>query len=315
MSILVLSACAHHPSLTPSANNSAVLSSSIDTTTLSLSEAKFGLAAVNDGSFIYVLGGSSQRGLSGDIEIIDLQTNEVSILSNKIIPRRYFSAVFDGRESVYIIGGLSVKNKRPRREFQVEVFNTRTHEVSFIERLKVPTRTNTAVFHDNNIYVLGGSILTPAGTLATPWTFMFSIESQQWSKLADMPTAKSTKAIVKDNYIYVVGGYDEKSAMQVFERFDISNQQWETLPSLPKGISAHSLVSIEDRIFTFGNYDDLNDVFVYDYLTESWQAADFGYLPSRHNAATAVGNDIYVIGGTVKSRGGALKLIQKLSVQ
>ncbi|WP_085297110.1 Kelch repeat-containing protein [Cognaticolwellia mytili] len=35
-----------------------------------------------------------------------------------------------------------------------------------------------------------------------------------------MPTAKTTKAVVRNGLIYVVGGYDRSSSLNVFERFD-----------------------------------------------------------------------------------------------
>ena len=277
--------------------------------TLTLPVTKLGVAAVNDGRFVYVVAGSG-KSLYGDIDIIDPQLNTVSTLKNKIIPRRYHSAVFDGNESIYILGGVGVKNGRPTLVTEVEVFNTRTQEVTTIQNLKAATRINTAVFHKGKIYVLGGAYQTRQGLRSTATMFMYDTISESWSRLADMPTAKDTRAFIKDDFIYVVGGYNHEMSMAVFERYSIGEDRWETLPPLPKGISAHSLTVVDNKVVTFGNYDYLNETFVYDFDTAQWRELNIGYLPSRHNAATTINGVTYVVGGNTRTKGGSINSIQ-----
>ncbi|MDT0583377.1 Kelch repeat-containing protein [Brumicola blandensis] len=277
--------------------------------TLTLPASKLGLAAVNDDRLVYVVGGSG-KSLYGDIDIIDPQSNTIKTLKNKLTPRRYHSAIFDGDESIYILGGVGLKQGRMGLVTEVEVFNTRTHEVTTIQNLQAATRINTAVFHEGKIYVMGGSYQSRQGLRSTATMFMYDTASNSWSRLADMPSAKDTRAFVKDDFIYVVGGYDHKISMAVFERYSIGEDRWETLPPLPKGISSHSLTVVDNKVFTFGNYDNLGETFVYDFDTSTWREIDIGYLPSRHNAATTINGVTYVVGGTTRTSKGSLNLIQ-----
>jgi len=277
---------------------------------LSLNAARYGHAAVNDGKNIYVLAGANQTGLLSDIEIIDPKTNFHEILKGRLLPRRYFSAVWDGKNSIYIIGGMSLKNKRLVFEKRVEVFNTLTHEVSFAKSLPAPTRINSAVLLDGRIFVFGGTFPEQRRLKASAIVSVFDIAKNSWMRAENMPTAKTTKAVVKDGYIYVVGGYDRTSNLNVFERFDPKLNKWQTLPSLPVKMSAHSAVVVDNQLFTFGDYDNLDATYVYDFNSSEWKKIDIGYKASRHNAVTLLNNNVYVIGGNTGSKGPFLDYIQ-----
>jgi len=277
---------------------------------LSLSAARFGHAVINDGKRIFVFAGSNKSGLRSDIEIIEPELDKTKVLYNKLIPRRYFSAVWDGKHSVYIIGGVSNQNKWLRLEERVEIFNTITHEVSFAPSLPTPTRINSAVLLNDRIYVFGGSYFTKQGLKASSEVAVFNIDENKWMQAADMPTAKATRAVVKDDKIYAVGGYNQTSSMDAFERYDPKLNIWETLPAMPVKISAHSLTLVKDTLFVFGNYNDLKSTYSYSFLTNQWQQVELGYQASRHNAVTTLGDTTYVIGGNIGRRGPFLDYIQ-----
>ncbi|WP_254843541.1 kelch repeat-containing protein [Shewanella sp. UCD-KL21] len=277
---------------------------------VTLSSARFGHAAVNDGQNIYVLAGDDGTGFLSEIEIIEPLSGKKQVLANKLIPRRYFSAVWDGKDSIYIIGGISIENQKSRYEHRVEVFNTVTHQVSFAEPLPAPTRRNSAVLYNGNIYVFGGSYpkngqLTPTGLVA-----VLNVETQRWVRATNMPTAKETRAVVHNGYIYVVGGYDNKTSLTTFEKYDPQLKHWQTLPDLPEAMSAHSMSVVNQKMFVFGSYDNLTLTYAYDFVSEQWQKIDIGYQASRHNAATTLGNTTYVIGGTTGKNGPFLNDIQ-----
>jgi N-acetylneuraminic acid mutarotase len=276
-----------------------------------LSTARFGHAAVNDGEKLYVLAGDGRKsGFLSNIEIIDPILGTTKVLHNKLIPRRFFSAVWDGKHSIYLLGGVSLKNRELSFEKRVEVFNTITHEVSFAQPLPVPTRINSAVFLNGQIFIFGGSYPNKGRFKASPVVVVLDIAQKKWVRAADMPTAKATRAVVKDGLIYVVGGYDGKSSLKTFEMFDPQLNKWESLPSMPVGISAHSLTLIENKLFVFGNYNDLKSTYAYDFKTLAWEKIDIGYKASRHNATTTLGDTTYVIGGTTGRKGPFLDYIQ-----
>ena len=280
----------------------------------SLSTARFGHASVNDGKNLYVLAGSNKSGFLSDIEIIDPVTKKIEVLENKLIPRRYFSAVWDGKHSIYIVGGVSVKRKRLYFEKRVEVFNTITKQVSFAPSLPTPTRINSAVFLKGNIFVFGGTYPTDGGLIPSSVVTVLKISENKWVRAADMPTAKSTRAVERNGLIYVVGGYNTKTALNVFEQFDPRLNQWKTLPPLPVKISAHSVSLVDDKLFVFGNYNSLQSTYSYDFLSQKWQEVFIGYKASRHNAATTLNNITYVTGGTLTGKGPFLDYIQTFNL-
>ncbi len=282
----------------------------VDSESFSLTTPRYAHAAVNDGKKIYVFAGSNGSGFRSDIEIIDPSSKKIEILTRRLIPRRFFSAIWDGNHSIYILGGVSAVNKQFRYEKRVEVFNTLTHEISFSKSIPLSTRINSAVFLDGRIFVFGGAYSKGKKLVATPIVGVFDIAKDEWKRIADMPTAKATRAVVKDGLIYVAGGYDENKSLDVFERFNPKTNTWESLPPIPEKISAHSVTVVKDKLFLFGNYNDLTSTYSYDFVTQQWEKINIGYKASRHNAATTLNGITYVIGGTVGSAGPFLDYIQ-----
>ena len=277
---------------------------------LSLTTPRYGHAVVNDGNKIYVIAGANKENFLSDIEIIDPATGKIKVLAKHVIPRRYFTAVWDGKHSIYILGGVSIENNTFRYEKRVEVFNTLTNEVTFAKPLPMPTRINSAVIFEEKIFVFGGAYPKKGKLTPTALVVLLDLKRNKWIRAADMPTAKSTRAVLKDEYIYVVGGYDRISSLNSFERFDPKKNQWTTLPSLPVNISAHSVSLVNNKLFVFGDYNNLTSTYSYDFSTEQWQKIDINYQASRHNAATTLGDNTYVIGGNIAGNGPFLDLIQ-----
>tara|TARA_Y100000310_G_scaffold298256_1_gene332059 strand:+ start:802 stop:1788 length:987 start_codon:yes stop_codon:yes gene_type:complete len=266
-----------------------------------LAEARYGHSVANDGDKIYVFGGTTNDGFSGDIEIIDPQTKKSQLLKNKLIPRRYFSAVWDGKESVYIIGGMSLESRRPYLQSAVEVFNTRTHEVTQAPSHTRATRMNTAVYSDDKIYVFGGTTAGAGlrkGLKHVAWVSVYDTKTQQWTESDDMPLAFATEAVVYKNAIYLAGGFNGRKQFDTFYEFTPASSQWRELTPLPVETSAHSMTIINNNLYTFGNYDEMEQTLRYNFDTGHWSNANLPLAPRRHTASTTLGNDIYVIGGT-----------------
>lgn len=279
----------------------------------SMLEARYAHAVVTAGKKMFILAGSNATGFLSDVEIYDPVTGQIEHWKEKLIPRRYFSAVWDGKESIYIVGGVSTAVMGSGLESRVEVLNTRTGEVTFAPNLPTPTRSNTAVFADGRIFVFGGSrflgrYLVPSATVA-----VYDLAQSKWLITEDMPTAKDTKAVVKDEWIYLVGGYNHQKELNTFERFNPQTQEWQTLPALPVKLSAHSVTVQQNQLLVFGDYDIMTSVYSYDFDTAQWQKLQLDYKASRHNAAATVDNKVYVFGGTTGGQGPFLNYIQTFS--
>ena len=285
-----------------------------------LNVARFGLSTVNDGKFVYVLGGANSENIESlsSIEIYDPKTGEVEILKDIITPRFYHSAVFDGKESIYIMGGLTVGTDPTGQEvirlnFKFEVFNTKTRTVTELTDYARPTRLSTAAYHNEMIFVLGGSHGSPDGTVYSSNLYVFNIAKNRWMRANSMPQGKETKSVIDGDWLYIVGGYDGKESQRTFERFNLKANQWETLPDLPVGISAQALTSNNGSIYAFGNYNDLSACYRYELATVTWSELDCHLLPARHSGVTTMNGVSYIIGGTETGSAPVLNYIQRFS--
>ncbi len=299
-SVLMLGGCAQQPKEVFSA-----------TLPFKLETARFGEGVANDGTNIYVFGGSRGGEWLDDVEIIDPTTKNIQVLDDHIIPRRYFSAVYDEQGKIYLIGGISHENGEFNYESRVEVFDTQSRMVTQVAPLPYPTRVNAAVYLDGKIYVMGGghrdwetNDMKRSSLMA-----VYDVATNTWSLAPPMPTARETAAVKHDGKIYVVGGYDGKGAVTAFERYDPVTQVWDTLPDLPQPLSAHSAAVWRDQLFTFGHYTNLAASYVFDFTTQTWREAQLPLKDGRHNKATTMGDNIYVIGGFTPDDAG-LDLIQ-----
>ena len=275
----------------------------------SLEHARFAHAAVSDGKSIYVLGGANESGFLGNIEVIDPASSKTKVLENKIIPRRYISAVWDGADSIYIIGGVSLINNRLKFERRVEVFNINTGEVSYVRAMPFPARSNAAVYLNGRIYVMGGTLPRKNRAKVSSRLYIYDIKQDKWTPGADMPMAKETRAVVYKNAIYAVGGYNYKSSLNVFEKYNPRKDKWMPLPKLPFNVSAHSVIVKNDELYVFGDYKHMNLAHKFDFDLNQWQVIN-GFNASRHNAAAMLNDAIYVIGGNLGPKGPFLKDIQ-----
>ncbi|MFQ3236865.1 MAG: N-acetylneuraminic acid mutarotase [Paraglaciecola sp.] len=276
-------------------------SATIPPPTLTLNTARFSHATATDGHKLYVFAGYGKTGFLTDVEIIDPQSGKIEVLTNKVLPRRYFSAVWDGEHSIYLLGGISHIGDSIALESTVEIFDTITHEITFTRPVPMARHNSSAVYLDGQIYLLGGSDYSVANgfelipsTLAT----RYDPPSQTWLPVADMLTAKATRVFAKDGLIYALGGSRFMAPMTVFEQYNPRQNNWQNLPALPLPLSAHSLVVYGQKLLVFGS-DDVPDLtYSYDFELATWQKTDIDYLPSSQNTATLLGNTVYVIGGT-----------------
>jgi N-acetylneuraminic acid mutarotase len=302
-SLIVLSACSSAPH--------------VKTTGLSLPNGLYGHAAVNNGDKIFVLGGANEDGFSGDVLIVDPLNQTIEQLKDKLIPRRYHSAVWDGHNSIYVIGGVSFNNKRISLEPMVEVYDIPSGQVSQLGNMPVPRRFGSAVYLDGKIVVIGGGKFVKRATVeaeATDTVAIYNIAEGKWRPGPSLPAKLSTRAVVIGKDIYTVGGFNGHLASMSAYRLHMADNKWDLASVLPQRISANSVVIAGERLYSFGDYEELNANFVYDFAEANWKKKPFTYQSSRHNAATVLNDKIYVLGGTLGGSGPFLDTIQVFSV-
>lgn len=275
---------------------------------------RYGHASVTDGDYIYTFGGSYGRELITHIAITDVKTGITNNIETNLLPRRYHTAVFDGKESVYLIGGVGLVNKKFILPREVEVFNTKTHKVTQIKPLPMPTRYNDSVIIDNKIYVIAGSFRRDGRVIYGSGTAVYDIASDTWEPRMHRRSRSETRAVAHQGKLYVVGGFSGNESNKAFERYNPESNLWTKLPSLPVAVSAHSIVSHKDKLIVFGDYYEEDRVYQYDTKTEHWSELTLDFQPSRHSSAVVIGDSVFVVGGNNNKKRQGISSIQRIDL-
>ena len=307
-----------------------------------LKPGRYGLAATVIENDIYLIGGSSEddRLYGGPIPIIEkysIENNNFEKLTDKILQRRYHTAEsYEGK--IYILGGVSLKSdgrKMRWKETDVfEIYTPETKELNKLKKLPTPRKMPASVLFDGKIYVIGGikiqfyeqvqetsvspdpeedffnkkNIVTIERPLKT--VEIYDIKNNKWIKGAKMPTARACDIVLRDGKIYAIGGYDGSKPLKTFEVYDIVSDRWEKLPDIPFAVSSHHCEVLNNKIYVFGDYQDLDRVCQYDFSTGEWILIESNFKPCRHSAVVKHKGRIFIIGGTISSRGSHLPYVQ-----
>jgi len=272
---------------------------------------RYGHSAISDGKLLYNIAGSGRLGLINDIEVLDPKTGKQWQLGVTVLPRRYFGAAFDGDHSICILGGNSRGLDRRPVGRNVEKVDLLTGNVTIVTRMPETAAFVSAVSMGREIMVFGGIEYKNDGEKGVADAVAYNTVSGTWRKLTDMPVPRATRAVVHQEWVYLVGGFDGQRAVTAFERYNPKTDQYETLAPLPQKMSAHSAVVSKGKLLVFGDYDQRDLTYSYDFATKEWQQTNIGYTAARHTGAAVVGEQVFVTGGNVKSNDSFLSNIQQ----
>ncbi|MEA2081338.1 MAG: kelch repeat-containing protein [Elusimicrobiota bacterium] len=292
------------------------------------------MPAVAVGECIYIMGGNSEKGKIGDIERFNTVTGEITLMKKKLLPRRYHTAeVYNGK--IYIAGGY-VDGVNDKSNSRLEIYDPAADSLSEGSPLPTPRYFASSVMADGKMYVFGGSRVSPRGRISRKLD-IYDVKTDKWTEGAPMLKGRQTDVVEKDGLVYAVGGYDGKKAVKNFEVYDIKKDRWTRLDDLPFALSAHHCVISGDKIYSFGDYYELDRVWAYDFNSEQWDVimsrgihdvkllkSGFKiyqyrtgpiYLASRHNAVVKVNETVYVMGGNNSTYGPCLDYIQSVTCE
>ena len=154
---------------------------------------------------------------------------------------------------------------------------------------------------DGNIIVAGG--FGVGGDLTT--VQIYNIGGQVWTSGASVPVPNCEgTAVTVNDVFYVIGGRTNKN---VFFSYDLFTDTWNTtLPALPSPRAGLASAVVGDMIYVMGGRTGtaplsgtpLATVERYDILNNAWQTMAPLPSPRMDLAAAAVGNKIFVFGGS-----------------
>ncbi len=161
-------------------------------------------------------------------------------------------------------------------------------------------RCVVVVVVDNKIIVTGGQAngrlveeteILPGGT--------------RWLNGADLPTPREHLAAVSDGrFVYAVGGRDlsADSNTRALERYDVRDDRWAKLPSMPIASGSLGAAILEGRLVAVGGEDStrvIDAVQSYDLGSRRWSQLDALPTPRHGLGVAAFGDALYALGGAL----------------
>ena len=262
---------------------------------------RYGFGSTSDSNYIYAIcGGTNETpGISSSIEKYDISKNKWSILTEKIIPRRYCNAeLIRSQNKIYIFNGEYKNSNMSGIVKRLEIYDLTTNQVSFGTDVPLSVKKADSDVWDNKIYFYGGEDSHGFSDRLYEYDPVTAI----WKRLPDMPHAKETSGKIIDGILYVFGGYDSRHQMLTkISKYDIKESTWTELGDLPFAVSAHATASDSRRIWLVGSYEDLQYLAYYDTKTTEFKKFTSNMADRRHAKAQIIDNILYVYGGTQNS--------------
>lgn len=155
-----------------------------------------------------------------------------------------------------------------------------------------------AVASEDAIYVWAGGI---EGACAALYTMTANMEIYDkstgvWSPGPDFPVPNwgMASAMCSNGLIYSIGGHADANYS-----FDPSSGIWSPIASPPvSNWEGAAAAGCEEMIHVFGGTSNPTGHFIYNTLTDTWAAGPSMPVGMNQHAAIAVGDKIYLIGGT-----------------
>jgi N-acetylneuraminic acid mutarotase len=176
--------------------------------------------------------------------------------------------------------------------------------------MPTPRQNLTASVVNGRCYTVGGET-AENGHIALSVVEAYDPVTDQWTTLADMPTARiAPAAAVIDDVIYVVGGWRDaattaESYLDVVEAYNPATDSWSTLRSMSEVHAFFTASAVDGKLYVMGGAQvpapsaGTDIVEVYDPATNRWST--LAPMPSRrfYLSSSVVNGKIYAIGGAL----------------
>jgi len=181
--------------------------------------------------------------------------------------------ILDGRDGygwakidqhrMIIVGGLDTGGNTLSSGY---IYDVRTQQSTPLPNdMPVALSGCSVVANEEFVYVIGGGHVSG---YSVNTVYRLCLKTFEWTTMAPMGTARGSyfAAALKENYIYVFGGFNDDDGLSSAERYSIDNNTWEDLPDMPKGPRfGHCAVSTPgSEIFIVGGSFGSRAVYVFD---------------------------------------------------
>jgi N-acetylneuraminic acid mutarotase len=219
-------------------------------------------------------------------------------------------AVLDGK--IYIAGGFA-GNRHTLPTASLHSYDPATNTWRKLTSLGGPLGSISLTAVDGKIHAFGGRVVGEDMTVATHE--VYDPKTDKWRPAAPMPSSRDHAGIwVVDGKVHIFGGRTAGSETNValHEIYDPQTDKWSTAAPMPTARSSSAFAEYRGLLFfdggecrtANGGRTTFNENEAYDPKSDKWRK--LAVLPSgRHGfAAAAVGNTLYVLGGSTECGSG-----------
>lgn len=261
-------------------------------------QARGRMAAVWHEGKIYVIGGDSNAGVVGAMDVYDSARGEWSALGYKPTPASNIAAaVLD--QKIWVPGGFL---EQGQFSSTLEVYDLETGEWREGPALPAPLCAYALAAYDGDLYLFGGA--NDGGYLNS--VYRLDLERDAWDALTPMPTRRAfAAAAVVGERIYVLGGYDGERELTTCEAYAPAAEArgdppWEGCPPLTLPRGGLGLAAVGSTLYAVGggwqNYLAYNER--WDTENGGWTRFDTPVSGEWRNLGLASdGKSLYALGG------------------
>ena len=277
-----------------------------------LSQPRSRLAAVEVANQIYVIGGEGEDGVPLDlVEIYDLDTKLWRKGAPLPLPRANLAMAIHG-DDLIVVGGSRLDSDdagTPNMGVAMSIYDdmtrySRTEDAwTMGGKLPMPLAGTALTVYGDTLYLMGG--WNGRQMQDTMWSLPLAqfedAAPDDWQVVTHLPSAVAWfGAVMVNDLIYVVGGYDGRQELAEFATFNVTSGEWQQLANLTVPRGGVTLVYDGITVLALGGgwASTIQSHERYDALTDQWTT-----IPSpisgewRHFGAAANAGSVYILGG------------------
>ncbi|XP_046369558.2 kelch-like protein diablo [Haliotis rufescens] len=262
------------------------------------------------------------------VEEFNPYTNTWGLLTRMPDARHHHgSAVLDGQ--IYIIGGSLVECSDPG-DLANPTNTCYRYDPYGNYWTCVASMYHNRMYH--GVAVLGGVLYAIGGQNefgeSLPYVEFYNPDTDTWGGACAMTEAKiGAAAVGHRGLVYVVGGFletvDEKVVLGTVECYDPMKNRWLGKNPLPGPRCHAGLVEVKDTLYLVGGstfYDDSDAITSLDAILrldddhDRWDRVQTLRVPRHDAGVTAIGTQIYIVGGVTSSDNHALADVEVFDV-
>ncbi|RMD48379.1 MAG: T9SS C-terminal target domain-containing protein [Ignavibacteria bacterium] len=212
---------------------------------------------------IFVMGGDGWPVSDSTVEIIDVNSLEVTCGENFPDPRAQAGSVFyDGK--IYIFGGSEYDYNTATLTYKPSLYIYDCDNNSWSQGSDFPFAgvIYRAVEHNGMIYVFGGFDGSTSDLI-----YVYNIATDTWMQKGTTPSQVSSQSmVVYNDDIFIIGDYAEENRLW---KYNITSEEWTSYSSNMIGRRHASSVIMNDRLYVIGGVAQNDGEYRYSNIVQS----------------------------------------------